>query len=329
MRTSVVAIIVFVLAGFVSQKGATGKHSDEGVLPRLPGASLLVGTPPFFLMVTASPESIRLQPEYEQPETRDGSAIFPSFSQDGKVIAYARVRIGGPQRVVAISTYSATTDKHTDYSEGEYSGSVAISRDGSRLAFSAAQQRQGGPGDNHLHIINLMTGEKMLGPEVSPGWPVFASWSPDSRRLAYGVKGEIRIWDSDTGKVSKIADGDLPAWSPSGDWIAYLQGIREPELKRVVFSPGQWAPRCLLVRSDGTGSKLLIDLAGRKKFPRFFVNPPVWSPDSKSILFNEQGSSDTGGVDVHLVDIKTLKMRTIFKNSMSILGWAEVKENLK
>src|SRR5260221_5435573 len=123
-------------------------------VPVLPGASLLYGTPPFFLMVNNTHESVRLQPEDGQPETGDSTAIYPSISRDGKVIAYARLKASEPHRIVAISTYSVAADKHTDYSEGEYSGAVAISPDADKLAFSASRGRVGGSGDDHLHIVD-------------------------------------------------------------------------------------------------------------------------------------------------------------------------------
>src|ERR1700674_3657539 len=95
-------VVVCMLGAFLAPQGRKARGGD---LPVLPQASLLVGTPPFFLMVTNAHESLRLQPE-DQPETRDSASIYPSISHDGKVIAYARLKVGQPQRIVAISTYS-------------------------------------------------------------------------------------------------------------------------------------------------------------------------------------------------------------------------------
>jgi WD40 repeat protein len=234
------------------------------------------------------------------------------------------VKAGSPERIVAISTYSATTDKHADYSEGAYSGSVAISADASKLAFPPARPREGAAEDNHLHIIDLKTGKETLGPEVShSNWPVYISWSPDSRRLVYSVTGKIRVWDSDTSRVWEIADGDVAAWSPSGEWIAYLQGTWETALNRVIFLPGRWGPRCLVVHPDGTGGKTLIELPRKRNLTPILVEPPTWSPDSSSILLNELWDVDTGTVNVLILDLKTMKLRMVFHNSLRVLGWAE------
>ena len=248
----------------------------------------------------------------------------PSISRDGKTIAYARLKDVSAGRILAISTYSITTGKHTEYATGEFSGSTAISPDASRLAYPGARPlgQVEGTGDSHLHIIELATGKQSPGPEItSSSWPVFASWSPDSRQLAFSFKGEIRVWDSGTGKVQKVADGDVPAWSPSGEWIAYLPGEWEPALGRIVFNPGRWGPKCMIVHPDGTGQKKLIDWTQSKDY-RTFVGVPVWSPDSKTILLNELDNGITLTVTVHELDLETLALRTLFKKSTVVHGWA-------
>ncbi len=147
--------------------------------------------------------------------------------------------------------------------------------------------------------------------------------------MVYGFDGEIRVWDAQTGKVSKVAEGDAPAWSPSGEWIAYLQGVQDQAssaaLGRPIFRPYRWLPRCLAVHPDGSGAKTLVELPHKKDFPRFFVEAPVWSPDSKSILLNELENVDTGTVDIHLLDLNTLKLKTVLKDTLPVLAWAETK----
>jgi Tol biopolymer transport system component len=296
-----------------------------GTLPRLSNASLLVGLSPYFLYVTNSLEDVRLQPEDEQPETRDSSSLFPSISSDGKTIAYARLKAGTPERIVAISTYSVTTNKHTEYATGAYSGSTAISPDGSELAYPGAKpsiRAEGTAVDNHLHIVDLKTGVQMIGPEItSRRWPMFASWSPDSRELVFADWGEIKVWDIDTKKVVKLANGDLPAWSPSGEWIAYFPEQDTSSGKPAII-PGRWGAKCVIVHPDGTGEKTLVDWTHSKNY-KAFVEPPVWSPDSQTLLLNELDDGIKDTVMVHALDITTQKMKTLFIRSNHVLGWAK------
>jgi Tol biopolymer transport system component len=326
MRKLTIIVGLGVLAAMLPL-GATPRQQQPIVkgLPTLPNASLLVGWPPFFLVVTNPHEDARLQPESKQPDTQDSSSLFPSISRDGKTVAYARLKGVSTGRLLAISTYSMTTGKQTEYATGEYSGSIAISPDGFRLAYPRASPLwQFGKGviDNHLHIVDLRTGQQILGPEItSSSGPVFASWSPDSRQLAFSFEGEIRVWDSTTGRVRKIADGDVPAWSPSGDWIAYLPGEWEPDLKKIVFNPGRWGSKCLIVHPDGRGRKTLVDWTQSKDY-RTFVGPPVWSPDSKTVLLNELDDGIRGTVTVHSLDLETLNLRTLSRKSNIVFGWA-------
>src|SRR5947209_18370116 len=103
-------IVVCMLASLA----AHDRRPPVNDMPVLPGASLLVGSPPFFLMVTNAHESLKLEPEYRQPDTRDSTAIHPSISRDGNVIAYARLKAAEPQRIVVISPYSWKADKNAD-----------------------------------------------------------------------------------------------------------------------------------------------------------------------------------------------------------------------
>jgi hypothetical protein len=58
---------------------------------------------------------------------------------------------------------------------------------------------------------------------------------------------------------------------------------------------------------------------------RFLVESPVWSPDSSTVLLNELVDVNTGTVDIHLLNLKTLKLKAMFKNKLRVLGWAESK----
>ena len=63
----------------------------------------------------------------------------------------------------------------------------------------------------------------------------------------------ICVLDVQNGTVSNLADGTLPSWSPSGDWIAYYdysEGRDDP--KRGWFATN--ADRVSVMHPDGTNS---------------------------------------------------------------------------
>jgi hypothetical protein len=73
-------------------------------LPRLPGAILLLGSPPFSLAVTTKEETKKLQ-----DDAQTIGSISPSISADGSIVASAHrisgyALTGGPRLMV--STYS-------------------------------------------------------------------------------------------------------------------------------------------------------------------------------------------------------------------------------
>ena len=135
-------------------------------MPGLPRATLLVGVPPFFLSLAHEDEKLKLLPEPGEPsQSGNQPTIYPSLSRDGKVAAYAAMR-SGPGNRVAITTYSLVDHKRTVYAEGAYDGDVAISPDASKLAFFDRKNKDRPEGDNHLHIIDLKTGQETLGPQI-------------------------------------------------------------------------------------------------------------------------------------------------------------------
>jgi len=240
-----------------------GAQIKKDNLPRLPGASLLVGYPPASLRVTTVDNT------WVADGQGDWLNISPSLARDGLMIGSARFiemaevmgsdGIALPRPRIMIATYSVIEKGWTDYEElvGSY-GRIAISPDGSMLAFTKAHT-------DHpwfrLHLIDLKTGSRRIIPISGHRGGVGLSWSPDGRRIAYDMneaepkelslyRPAIFVLDVETGTSTKIANGEAPAWSPSGEWIAYLdfsedlKDVREPN-------------RVCLVRPDGTGSRIL------------------------------------------------------------------------
>ena len=105
----------------------------------------------------------------------------------------------------------------------------------------------------------------------------------------------------------------MPTWSPDGEWIAYL-----PTPKN---SAGFGTLECAIVRPDGTGNKTLVKLPRG----RVFLAPPVWSPDSKTLLLNEMADGEKWTMNIDLLDLSTLKLKKKLTDKMPVFAWADAK----
>ena len=152
---------------------------------------------------------------------------------------------------------------------------VSVSRNGERLAWDTGTGifTANADGFNPVPVL------------VPPGANFDPSLSPDGQEMAFlhssRDDGRYDLWVGSTSidnaeQVTNTRDISTVAWSPDGDWIAYVQGWSEVTLEGEIF----------LVRPNGDDETLLTR-----------GDSPTWSPDGSRLAFAHAGSIWTIGVD--------------------------------
>jgi dipeptidyl aminopeptidase/acylaminoacyl peptidase len=159
--------------------------------------------------------------------------------------------------------------------------SASLSFDGRKLAWDTKASSAFGVLVADADAQNEYVLQLPLGANVEP------SLSPDGKRLAFlhspADDGRYDVWATSTDDSSDVAeqvtavrDVSFVAWSPSGDWLAYVEdGSQDTREGTIALS-----------RPDGDEERLL----GRG-------GAPSWAPDGKRIAFVRGGNVWTSALD--------------------------------
>ena len=286
----------------------------------LSDSTLLFGTYDELRLVTQE-RVLEIKPPVENG-SNSGYFLYPNLSPKGDMVAWAFAvdyQKDRPRYTIrfALGVYSVKKQKWKTYGDFDRIGAPTFSRDGTKIAFVARDPVNG----YHLHLFDLATEKMTPLPKVNVedfrgkgGVPQksIMGWSPDNIRLVVELERTdktpmIAIVDLESGEVKPLAEGYSPAWSPSGEWIAYYDGSGE---------------KCMLIHPDGTGAKVVSKVKSSHFTARSYHHAVVWSPDEKQLLVNEWRSRPYGANDVVLVDLASGQTIKKTDNGRKVFGWA-------
>jgi hypothetical protein len=295
----------WMLVGCAAVAGAVGAKTF-----RIQDSVLLFGDYNELRIVTAEEERLVHPPV--NVKYNGGYFAFPSLAPRGDFVAWGfatEAQVAWPDVRIrfALGVYSVAQQRWKTYGDFETIGDAAISPDGANVAVVAGQREA-----PRLQILDLAR-ETFIEAASPRGLPehAYLSWSPDGARISTVLeRGEkdpvIAIVDLATGHVRELTQGFAARWSPDGQWIAYYPTDDQ----------------CMLVHPDGTGVKRALKLKDSWFASKHFGwGAPVWSPDSRQLLFNVV-KNDGPALDVVLLDVATGRTTTTVTSGFPVFGWA-------
>ncbi|SDK53554.1 Tol-Pal system beta propeller repeat protein TolB [Paracoccus chinensis] len=223
----------------------------------------------------------------------DDSALVvsPRFSPDGSQLLYTSFGNGMPQ--VMLMDVATVQSRPLKQEAGTMSFAPRFSPDSRWIVYS----REKG-GNTDIWQMDVATGaERPLTEtaaiETSP------SYSPDGRQIVFesdqsGTQ-QIYVMPADgSAEPARISFGEgsygTPAWSPTGDLIAFTKRNGDK------FHIG-------VMRPDGTEEKLLTE--------SFLDEGPTWAPNGRVVMFTRQTPGGDGTPRLHSVDVTGRNMRPL------------------
>jgi tricorn protease len=214
--------------------------------------------------------------QYEQIGNYEGVDTFPMWH--GDTIYFDSDR--GPDHRMNLYAYSLKTKEIrqlTHFAEFDVNwpslgpDSIVFENGGYLYVFDLATEQA-------KKITIYLPGDRDL---ARPHWTNTSKWvtaydiSPDGKRAVFSARGDVYTVPAKDGSIRNLTQTpgireDFATWSPDGRWIAYLSDrTGEQEL--------------YLAPQDGMGKEIRVTTDGT-----MFRLPPVWSPDSKKLLYADK-----------------------------------------
>jgi Tol biopolymer transport system component len=291
-------------------------------------------------------ESAKLVAGAEPTFTKIHIPAFPgdcALSPDGKKLAFMTGEGGlwvAPTRGIADAGAVGKPVKLAEVEIGFDPASLPVwSADGKWIAFNARDTVDQKPNMwFSIFVIPSAGGELREVPvrhDGSRSWYSYRlSLSPDGQTIAFSADTSLIPGESKTGciytipvaggEIRRLTDSlcDQPAYSPDGKMLAYVKQRPPPTTDE------DWQSDIWVVPVDGGAPIQVSDLQGLMK-------GPVWSPNSRMIVFNRMRHAGFGTKELFIVrlneDYKPVGSPSIIELPLSshwslIAGWSSENE---
>jgi Tol biopolymer transport system component len=242
--------------------------------------------------------------------TGPGSQTNAESSPDGERVVYESRLPATPSQIFVVGPDGAT--RQLTHMEGGASDPT-WSPDGTQIAFAGIRPRPEDPWPNSDIFVMNADGSRIHRFAGTPDDDGHPDWSPDGSRIAFHSRSAIGGMPGGTLWLASVATRSLtrltgshtpmarvdPAWSADGRWIAYSEIARSTLNGRVYTT---WLG---IMRPNGTHRRRV-----EKSVTYNLIENPSWSPDGRSIVFEENdppavGVRWDGSVgDVGIIDVR-------------------------
>jgi TolB protein len=250
--------------------------------------------------------------DQENLTRQQASDSNPTWSRDGRKLAFVSRRDGNSEIYVMNADGSGLRNvTRTPWDDLD----PAWSPDGQAIAFVQKTCRPNPPGrcatayETYLYVVHADgSGPRRLTTHL--GRLFNPSWSADGKTIRYG-RSLVRA----DGSGHSALPRNVPlagAWSPDGQWVAFVPLAHSPAENRNPTKQGLW-----VMRADGSDV--------RQVAPKATSGDPAWSPDGRRIafrMFDGRRFESAGNSDLYVVKADGSRLRRLTRHAANVRWFA-------